>query len=121
ACISRYEEKTQLYSENPPRREAMLGIAVATIVPSIAARNIATTSALSTSDRRVRRGTSAVRSALRAGVRSRLRSMVKDCLYLIVGGARRNLVGVGGMHKKWCVGCGCGCRPTGYVKPYPPS
>ena len=62
ACISRYEEKTQLYSEKPPRREAMLGIAVATIVPSMAARNIATTSALRTRDLCVRRGAPAVRS-----------------------------------------------------------
>src|SRR5699024_7823270 len=41
AFINKNDENTQLYNEKPPRSPTILGIAVATIVPSIAAINIA--------------------------------------------------------------------------------
>ena len=49
--ISKYEEKTQLYLEKPPRSEAIEGIAVVTIVASTAPTNIASMTEMSTSGR----------------------------------------------------------------------
>ena len=40
ACVSKYAENTQLNSSKPPNDETMLGIAVATMVPSIEPMNM---------------------------------------------------------------------------------
>src|SRR5699024_5131113 len=53
AFINKNDEKSQLYHEQPPRSPTILGIAVATIVPSIAAINIAIIKEIRTSGRRV--------------------------------------------------------------------
>src|SRR5699024_5070280 len=53
AFINKNDENTQLYNEKPPRSPTILGIAVATIVPSIAAINIATIKEIGTSGRRI--------------------------------------------------------------------
>src|ERR1700738_2536239 len=55
AWVRRYEVKTQLKRSKPPSRPTIVGIAVATIVPSIAAMNIVAIVAARTQGRRVRR------------------------------------------------------------------
>src|SRR5699024_8982981 len=53
AFIKKNDKNTQLYTEQPPRPPTIHGIAVATIVPSIAAINIAIIKEIRTSGRRV--------------------------------------------------------------------